>query len=106
MSLRKPIVFETPFNQYNGTEVIGQGGAGLVYKAYTDDDNTYAIKRLDSTKATRLQGFTPLFVLAHLNVESLPLARGTEDNVHPVNAAVLGRPSYIASPNLGSGCGH
>ena len=55
MSLRKPIVFETPFNQYNGTEVIGQGGAGLVYRAYTDDDNTYAIKRLDSTKATRLK---------------------------------------------------
>ncbi len=47
------------------------------------------------------QGFTPLLVLAHLNVESLPLAHGTEDGVHPVNAAVLGQLLHTTSPNLG-----
>ena len=53
MSLRNPIVFETPFNQYNGTDIIGEGGAGQVYKATTDDNKAYAIKLLDSMKATR-----------------------------------------------------
>jgi serine/threonine protein kinase len=53
MSLRKPIVFETPFNQYNGTDIIGEGGAGRVYIATGDDNNAYAIKLLDSKKATR-----------------------------------------------------
>ncbi len=53
MSLRKPIFFETPFNQYIGTDIIGEGGAGRVYKATGDDNNIYAIKLLDSKKATR-----------------------------------------------------
>src|SRR5260370_4254575 len=52
MSLRKSIVFETPFTQYIGTDIIGEGGAGRVYKATGDDSNAYAIKLLDSTKAT------------------------------------------------------
>lgn len=53
MSLRKPIIFETPFNQYTGIEIIGEGGAGRVYKATGDNNSTYAIKLLDSKKATR-----------------------------------------------------
>src|SRR5205814_1633356 len=53
MPLRKPIVFETPFTQYTGTDIIGEGGAGRVYKATSDDNNAYAIKLLDSKKATR-----------------------------------------------------
>ncbi len=53
MSLRKPIVFETPFNQYIGTDIIGEGGTGRVYKATGDDNSAYAIKLLHSEKATR-----------------------------------------------------
>jgi serine/threonine protein kinase len=53
MSLRKPIAFETPFTQYIGTDIIGEGGAGRVYKATGDDNNAYAVKLLDSKKATR-----------------------------------------------------
>jgi hypothetical protein len=47
------------------------------------------------------QGFTPPLVLAHLGVESLPLAHETEVGAHPVNAAVLERPLHTAFPNLG-----
>ncbi len=53
MSLRKPKLFEAPFKQYTGTDIIGEGGAGRVYKATDDENNAYAIKLLDSTKATR-----------------------------------------------------
>jgi serine/threonine protein kinase len=53
MSLRKPKVFETPFNQYTATDIIGEGGAGQVYKATDDNNNTYAVKLLHSEKATR-----------------------------------------------------
>lgn len=52
MSLRKSFVFETPFNQYTGTDILGEGGAGRVYKATDDNNNTYAIKRLHPEKAT------------------------------------------------------
>ncbi len=52
MSLRKPIIFETPFTQYTGTDIVGEGGAGRVYKATGDDNNAYAVKLLDSKKAT------------------------------------------------------
>lgn len=54
MSLRKSIIFETPFTRYIGTDIVGEGGAGRVYKATGDVDNhAYAIKLLDSKKATR-----------------------------------------------------
>jgi serine/threonine protein kinase len=53
MPLKKPIIFETPFNQYTGIEIIGEGGAGRVYKATGDDNSTYAIKLLDPKKANR-----------------------------------------------------
>jgi hypothetical protein len=47
------------------------------------------------------QGLTPLSFPAHLDVESLPLAHGTEDGVHPVSAAAPGHPFYTAAPVLG-----
>src|SRR5947209_5354405 len=53
MSSRKQKVFETRFNQYTGTAVIGEGGAGRVYKATGDDNKAFAIKLLHSEKATR-----------------------------------------------------
>src|SRR5260370_21799374 len=53
MSMRKAIIFETTFTRYTGTDIIGEGGAGRVYRATDDDNNAYAIKLLDSTKANR-----------------------------------------------------
>src|SRR5260221_2598759 len=51
MSMRKAIIFETTFTRYTGTDIIGEGGAGRVYRATDDDENVYAIKLLDSAKA-------------------------------------------------------
>jgi hypothetical protein len=47
MSLRKPIVFETPFTQYIGTDIVGEGGAGRVYKA-TGEDGVYGAVEQES----------------------------------------------------------
>jgi serine/threonine protein kinase len=52
MSLKKPIIFQTTFAQYTGTDIIGEGGAGRIYRATDDTGNVYAIKLLDSAKAT------------------------------------------------------
>ena len=53
MSMTKAIIFETTFTRYTGTDIIGEGGAGRVYRATDDDENVYAIKLLDSAKANR-----------------------------------------------------
>ncbi len=45
------------------------------------------------------QDFTPPFVLAHLNVESLSLADEIGDGVHRVSMVVVGRPLHTPSPN-------
>ena len=51
MSLNKPIIFETTFTRYTGTDIIGQGGAGHIYQATDAAGDVYAIKLLDSEKA-------------------------------------------------------
>ncbi len=48
----KPKVFETTFSRYIGTEIIGEGGAGRVYKATDENGSVFAIKLLDPGKAT------------------------------------------------------
>jgi serine/threonine protein kinase len=53
MSLSKPVIFESTFTYYTGTDIIGEGGAGRVYLATDDAENVYAIKLLDTTKANR-----------------------------------------------------
>jgi len=53
MSLSKPVIFETTFTSYTGTDIIGKGGAGCVYRATDDAENVYAIKLLDAAKANR-----------------------------------------------------
>ena len=53
MSLSKPVIFETTFTRYTGTDIIGEGGAGRVYRATEDAENVYAIKLLDPAKANR-----------------------------------------------------
>ena len=51
MPMSKQIIFETTFTHYIGTDIIGEGGAGRVYRVKDDADNIYAIKLLDSSKA-------------------------------------------------------
>lgn len=53
MPLKKPIIFETAFAYYTGTDLIGEGGAGRIYRAVDDAGNVYAIKLLLAEKATR-----------------------------------------------------
>lgn len=52
MPLKKPVLFETTFARYTGTDIIGEGGAGRVYKANDDSGNLYAVKVLNSQKAS------------------------------------------------------
>lgn len=51
MHLSKPVIFETPFTQYTGIDIVGEGGAGRVYQVIDDAENMYAIKLLDPAKA-------------------------------------------------------
>lgn len=51
MSLKNSIIFETTYAQYIGSDIIGEGGAGRVYKATDDAGDVYAIKVLTSAKA-------------------------------------------------------
>ncbi len=51
MSLKHSIIFETTYAQYTGSDIIGEGGAGRVYKAKDDAGDVYAIKVLTSAKA-------------------------------------------------------
>ncbi|KAF0107763.1 MAG: serine/threonine protein kinase [Anaerolineaceae bacterium] len=53
MELKNHLTFETAFSQYTATEIIGEGGAGRVYKAHDEAKNTYAIKILNAKNATR-----------------------------------------------------
>jgi serine/threonine protein kinase len=57
MSLNKPIIFETTFACYTGTDLIGQGGAGRIYRATDDTGNIYAIKLLDATSSEKTKRF-------------------------------------------------
>ena len=52
MTLRKPITFETTCSRYSADAVMGEGGAGRVYRATDDSGSKYAIKVLDPAKAT------------------------------------------------------
>jgi len=51
VSLKHSIIFETTYAQYTGSDIIGEGGAGRVYKAKDDAGDVYAIKVLTSAKA-------------------------------------------------------
>lgn len=53
MKLKKPITFETAFDVFIATEVIGEGGSGRVYKAADESGEPFAVKLLDPEKATR-----------------------------------------------------
>ncbi len=51
MHLNKPIIFETTFTRYTCSEIIGEGGAGYIYRAVDDEGNVRAIKLLRSERA-------------------------------------------------------
>lgn len=59
MSLKKKIVFQTAFETYTAIEIIGQGGAGYVYKCQDGSGNLFAIKLLNLQNVTtdRLKRF-------------------------------------------------
>jgi serine/threonine protein kinase len=50
MLLKNPVVFHTTFALYTGTEIIGEGGVGRIYKATDDTGSMYAIKLLTAAK--------------------------------------------------------
>ena len=52
MPLKRPIEFETAFETYTATEVIGEGGAARVYRASDSDGQFYAVKLLDARWTT------------------------------------------------------
>ncbi|MEE8186735.1 MAG: hypothetical protein V3T99_03620 [Nitrososphaerales archaeon] len=53
MSLKKPIIFQSTFATYTASDIIGEGGSGLIFKAVDESGHAYAIKALDSAKATK-----------------------------------------------------
>jgi len=50
--LKKPLHFESAFGIYVATELLGEGGAGIVYGAKGPDEQSVAIKVLSSDKAS------------------------------------------------------
>ncbi len=53
MSLKKPLIFETTFATFTATEILGEGGAGRVYKASDEAGAVFAVKLLDPAKANK-----------------------------------------------------
>ena len=53
MPLKNPIIFETASSTYTANEIIGEGGSGRVYGAIDENGILFAIKVLDSSKASK-----------------------------------------------------
>lgn len=51
-STNKILSFKTALETYRPIEVVGEGGAGRVYKVQTEGGNVFAVKCLDAKKAT------------------------------------------------------
>lgn len=49
---KKTLTFETPFDTYVSTGVIGEGGSGVVYSAINTDGEQFAIKALSPDRIT------------------------------------------------------
>lgn len=52
MPLKKKIIFQTAFETYTATDLIGQGGAGFVYKCHNVNGDVFAIKLLNAQNIT------------------------------------------------------
>jgi len=53
MPLKKQITFQTAFETYTASEIIGQGGAGYVYKCQDPNGNFLAVKLLNPQNVTK-----------------------------------------------------
>lgn len=53
MTIKKQITFETTFDIYKAMDIIGEGGAGKIYKVTDEHGGYWAIKQLDPSKTTR-----------------------------------------------------
>jgi hypothetical protein len=51
-SVRTMPVFNTALERYRALEIVGTGGAGIVYKVETDDHQIFAVKCLDPRRVT------------------------------------------------------
>jgi serine/threonine protein kinase len=52
-NLKKLIIFQTTFSTYTASAIIGEGGAGRIYRAVDDSGDKWAVKGLDPVKATK-----------------------------------------------------
>lgn len=52
MPLKKKIVFQSAFETYTATDLIGQGGAGFVYKCHNVNGDVFAVKLLNPQNVT------------------------------------------------------
>lgn len=52
MPLKKEIIFQSAFETYTATDIIGQGGAGYIYKCQDASGNVFAIKLLNPQNVT------------------------------------------------------
>ena len=52
MPLKKKFVFQTTFETFTANEIIGQGGAGYVYKCQDVNGNVFAVKLLNPKNVT------------------------------------------------------
>ena len=59
MPLKRKISFQSTFETYTAHDIVGQGGAGFVYKCQDSSGNWFAIKLLNPQKVTneRLKRF-------------------------------------------------
>ena len=59
MALKKQIIFQTAFETYTASDIIGQGGAGYVYKCQDSNGKLFAVKLLNAQNVTsdRLKRF-------------------------------------------------
>ena len=55
MALSEPRVFNTTWETYTATRIIGEGGAARVFEANDVAGKRYAVKLLDPSKATKLK---------------------------------------------------
>ena len=53
MALNEPLVFNTPWETYTATEIIGEGGSARVFKASDEAGEPRAVKQLDPSKVTK-----------------------------------------------------
>ena len=49
---KQKLIFETPFDTYTSTAVIGEGGSGFVHSAINTDGEVFAVKRLNPDRIT------------------------------------------------------